>query len=107
MRNADTIINCIAGRCGLDYANRVIEMTTELDALYQDLNIISDPNLSNWGEFDIQTLYSDAQLNAQEIIQMDKTVASVQKTQSDVVSSINNMNSSLKTAARSVQGILG
>lgn len=107
MRNADTIINCIAGRCGLDFADRVIDMSEQLDILYQNLNIISDPNLSNWGEFDLQTLYADAALSAQEIIQMDKVVVSVQKTQSDVVSGINNMNSSLKTAARSVQGILG
>lgn len=107
VRSADKLINCMAGRCGVDYASRVTEMIDRLEGIYNDLNIVSDPLDTNWGEFDTQALYDLAGFDPSQINQMDKVVTSVNQTKTTALSSINNINSSLKTASKSVQGIFG
>lgn len=105
MQAADKIINCIVGRCGSEYSSRITEMTNTLDDLYTDLNIVSDPTSANWGEFDINKLYDDVALSAQERIQMSTVVDSVKKSQTSVTDAINSTVNATKSAARSVEGL--
>ena len=105
MQMADKIINCIVGRCGPDYASRVTEMTDTLNDLYTDLNIISDPLDPNWGEFDIEKLYDDVALSAQERIQMTTVVESVKESQTTVTEAISSTVNATKSAARTVEGL--
>jgi hypothetical protein len=105
IRSADKIINCIADRCGGDFATRVTDMTNTLDQLYTDLNLVSDPLDPNWGEFDIDKIYDDVALSAQERIQMTTVVESVQNSQTAVTDAINDTVNATKSAARSVEGL--
>lgn len=107
VRSADQLINCMAGRCGAEFASRVTDMIDELEGIYNDLNIISDPLDPNWGDFDIQELYDLAGFDPTEIVQMDKVVNTVTQTKTDALNSINSINTSIKTAAKSTQGIFG
>lgn len=105
MQAADKIINCIAGRCGGDFTARVTAMTETLDELYTDLNLVSDPLDPNWGEFDIDKIYDDVALSAQERIQMTTVVESVQNSQTAVTDAISDTVNATKSAARTVEGL--
>lgn len=105
MQAADKIINCIAGRCGGDFTARITDMTDTLDQLYTDLNLISNPADANWGEFDIDKIYDDVALSAQEKLQMTTVVESVQNSQTAVTDAISSTVDATKTAARSVEGM--
>lgn len=102
---ADQIINCIAGRCGSDFSTRITDMTDTLNDLYDDLNIISDPTSPNWGEFNIEKIYDDVALSAQERLQMTNVVESVKESQTAVTDSISSTITATKSAARSVEGL--
>lgn len=102
---ADQIINCIGNRCGMDYSTRITSMTNTLNELYTDLNIVSDPTSADWGEFDIEKIYDDVNLSAQEKLQMSGVVDSVKESQTTVTDSINNTVDATKSAARSVEGL--
>jgi hypothetical protein len=105
MQAADKIINCIAGRCGGDFSSRITSMTETLDDLYTDLNIISNPADPNWGKFDIDKLYDDVALSAQEKLQMTDVVTSIEDSQQAITDSISNTVDATKNAARSVEGL--
>ena len=96
MRSADKIINCIAGRCGTDFSTRVTDMTTTLDGLYSDLNIVSNPVDPNWGKFDIDKIYDDVALSAQERFQMNNVVSSVESSKSSVTNAVGNAVNAIK-----------
>ena len=105
IRTADQIINCIAGRCGGDFATRLTAMTETLDQLYTDLNLVSDPLDANWGEFNIEKIYDDVALSAQERLQMTTVVDAVQNSQTAVTDGISDTVNAAKSAARSVEGL--
>ena len=96
MRSADKIINCIAGRCGTDFSTRVTDMTTTLDGLYSDLNIVSNPVDPNWGKLDIDKIYDDVALSAQERLQMSSVVNSVGNSKSSVTDAVGNAVNAIK-----------
>jgi len=105
VQSLDTIINCIAGRCGPDFSSRITEMTNSLDDIYNDLNIIGDPTNANWGKFDIDKIYDDVALSASERIQMANVVGSVQDSKTAVTNAISDTIGAAKSAARIVGGI--
>ena len=96
MKSADNIINCIAGRCGPDFSTRVTDMITELDGLYTDLNIVSDPVSSNWGNFDINKIYDDVALSVQERLQFDSVSSSVASSKASVTDSVGGVVDAIK-----------
>lgn len=102
MKQADRLIDCLANRCGVEYADIVTEYTDIVEDLYDDLGMVSDPLSSNWAELDLDSIYSDANLTASEILQMDKVNASVQSAKSTSVDAINDAVGSIKNAGRSV-----
>jgi len=105
VKMADKIINCVAGRCGGDFASRITDMTDTLNDLYKDLNLVSDPTNENWGKFDLEKIYDDVALSTQQRIQMSNVVESVQNSQTAVTNAISSTVNATKSAARSVEGM--
>jgi hypothetical protein len=105
LRTADEIINCIAGRCGPDYSDRVSTMTDELQGLFDDLTAIDNPLDPNYGEFDLEGIYDSINLTFDEKAQIGKVTDAIQSAKTDAVDAVNSSVNSIKSAARSVGGI--
>ncbi len=105
LRAADEIVNCIAGRCGPSYSERVISMTSDLEDLFEKLSAIDDPLDSNYGEFDLEGIYDSVELTVDEKVQMGKVTDAVQSAKTDSLDAVNASVNSIKSKARSVGGI--
>ncbi len=105
LRAADEIINCIAGRCGPSYSDRVTAMTSDLQDLFNNLTVIDDPLDPAYGEFDLGGIYDSVGLTLDEKVQMGKVTDAVQSAKTDSLNAVNASVSSIKSAARSVGGI--
>ncbi len=105
LRAADEIINCIAGRCGPSYSDRVTAMTSDLQDLFDNLTVIDDPLDPAYGEFDLEGIYDSVGLTLDEKVQMGKVTDAVQSAKTDSLNAVNASVSSIKSAARSVGGI--
>jgi hypothetical protein len=105
LKQADRLINCVAGRCGPSYASRVSSLTSQLQGLYDDFGVDDDPLSSTWGELDVNKIYQDAGLGAQQISKMEKTTNAINKSKSDALTGISNLKTSLKAASGSITGL--
>ena len=67
LAKADKLINCLSNVCGGEYTAEVIALTNQTQNLYNDFEIIGDPNDANYGKLDKEKLYSEAGLTAGEV----------------------------------------
>lgn len=105
LRAADEIVNCIAGRCGPSYSDRVTSMTSDVEDLFEKLSAIDDPLDPNYGEFDLDGIYDSVELTLDEKAQMETVTNAVQSAKTDSLNAVNASVDSIKGAARSVGGI--
>lgn len=98
MRQADRLINCLSNLCGGEFTSQVSEYTTYLDELYGDLNMVSDPLSSNWGELDIDYIYTTAGISASEQTTITTVTNAITSERTRVKTALNNTASSIKNA---------
>lgn len=105
VQGADKIINCVAGRCGPSYSSRVSDMVDQLQGIYDDFSLDDNPLSETWGQLDLEGIYNEVGLAAEDITKMDTVVDAVNKTKSDALGGINNIKGSFKSASSAISGI--
>ena len=96
-QKADKLINCLSAYCGGEYPSQVSSFTTTMNDLYSDMNIISDPIDPNYGNFDINSLYSGAGIIAADRAKVNSVISSVDASKATALSKIDSVFSALKT----------
>jgi len=98
LKSLDSIINCIDALCGSGFSSRVSSMSSQVDGLFSDFGLDSDPESISYGELDMDSIYSAAGISGDEITAMEDTVGSMTDVKgnaeaavSDVVGSIKDM----------------
>jgi len=67
LARADKLIDCLSNFCGGEYTSEVIALTNETQNLYNDFEMIGDPNDANYGKLNKDQLFADAGLTAGDI----------------------------------------
>jgi len=90
-KKADKLIDCLSTICGAGdptYITVATEYADELDNLYDSMNIVSNPLSSNYGEFDYDTIYTNAGMTSQDILQVNTALGGVGDTGTSALASI-------------------
>ncbi len=90
-RKADKLINCLSTICGAGaptYITIATAYADELDDLYTDMNIVSNPLSPNYGQFDYNAIYTNAGMTPQDILQVDTAIIGVGDTNTNALTSI-------------------
>jgi len=97
---ADKLIECLAAYCGGEYPSQVTQFTDDLNQLYSDMNIVSDPNNENYTNFDYGRVYSEVGLNPTQISNVTSTINKIdegnQVAKSAIDSSIEAIKDTIK-----------
>lgn len=104
--NADQLIQCLESFCGGEYPLQVSEFSSDLNGLYTDMNIVSDPNNENYTNFDFNKIYSNVNMNAQQIENMTKTIDKIDGGNNRAKEAIDSSIEAVKDSIR-LQGIGG
>ena len=97
---ADKLINCLEAYCGGEYPAQVIQFTTDINQLYSDMNIVSDPNNANYTNFDYGTVYSSVGLNPQQISNVTSTINKIDEGNVAAKSAIDSSIEAIKDSIR-------
>lgn len=90
-KKADKLIDCLATICGAGdptYITIATEYADELDNLYSSMNIVSNPLSPNYGQFDYNTIYANAGMTPQDILQVNTALGGVGDTSTNAITSI-------------------
>ncbi len=104
--NADKLIECLTAFCGGEYPAQISAFTSELNDLYDDMNIVSDPNNSNYTNYDYEALYDKLDLSTQNRSNLDKTISKISDGHTAAKESIDSSIEAVKNTIRA-QGIGG
>lgn len=103
MKLADELINCVALGCAASdpsYIGGLDNITTDLQGLYDELNIVDDPADANYGKFDYESVYDDVGMSVSQKDKIDRVVESIGSQKSGAIESINSSISSVKSLAK-------
>jgi len=100
LANIDQIINCLSNFCGGEFTAQVIILTNDVETLYNDLWIVSDPLSANYGKLDKTTLFSDAGLTPTEIAKVLQVNTNINSIKASAQTSIDNFVTSAKSYKR-------
>ena len=92
LANIDQIINCLSNFCGGEFTAQVIILTNDVETLYNDLWIVSDPLSANYGKLDKTTLFSDAGLTPTEIAKVLQVNTNINSIKASAQTSIDNFS---------------
>lgn len=84
--SADELINCLSGIPG--YEPQVIAFENEIADLYSEMDIVSDPLSSLYGQLDYSTIYSNAGIDPSAITNMQYTIGRITTLKSNALSSV-------------------
>lgn len=90
-KKADKLINCLSTICGAGaptYITIATEYADELDDLYTDMNIVSNPLSPNYGGFDYNAIYTNVGMTSQDILQVNTALSGVGDTNTNALTSI-------------------
>lgn len=84
LKKADKLLNCLSALCAAEdssYTGNLSDISTDLQGLYDDLNIVDNPLSSNYGKFDYTSFYNNIGLTStqQNTINNVTSVISTQK----------------------------
>ena len=103
---ADKLIECLTAFCGGEYPSQISAFTSELNDLYDDMNIVSDPNDSNYTNYDYDALYDKLDLSAEGRENLNKTINKISDGHTAAKDSIDSTIEAVKNTIRA-QGIGG
>ena len=98
-KKADKLINCLSIICGAGaptYITIATEYADELDDLYNDMNIVSNPLSPSYGQFDYNAIYTNAGMSSQDILQVNTSIIGVGDTNTNALTSIDNATARAK-----------
>jgi len=97
VKQADQLIECVAGRCGSSYSSRVSTMTSKLQGIYNDYDLDDDPLSPTYGELNLDSIYDAASLTVTNKEKMTKAMESISANKTSAVDSVTNLKSALKS----------
>lgn len=97
LASADVLIQCLASLCP-GYNPYVISYQDDVNALYDEMNIVSNPLSVNYGKLDYDYVYTQAGLNPTQISNMNYVIGGVTDLKSGAMTSINNSVAAMKNA---------
>lgn len=109
LKKADYLLDCIVSQCGgyndprylpAQYLLRADEFRLELDDLYDDLMIESNPASSNYGKFKIDEIYDTLSISPAHRGNMNSVIQGIDNVKQGVLDSINSSVSAAKQATR-------
>jgi len=103
---ADKLIECLEWFCGGEYPLQVSEFTDDINGLYSDMNIVSDPNDPNYARFDYDAVYDNVGLASVDRTNMNRTITKIYGGHTRANEAIDNSIEAVKDAIR-LQGIGG
>lgn len=86
LASADSLINCLSGIPG--YEAQTIAFGNEIADLYSEMNIVSNPLSSLYGQLDYSTIYANAGISPSAITNMQYTIGSITTLKSNALSSV-------------------
>lgn len=96
LQKADKLIECLSTHCGGEYPSQVSDFTQTVNELYGDLNIDSDPLSSNYGKYDIQSLYDGAGVNAADQAKVTSVINSADLSKATSITKIDSVVDEIK-----------
>ena len=99
-KTADKLINCLSSGCAAfdpTYIGTLSTISSDLQDLYNVMNIVDDPLNSNYGKFDLDKIYTDVGLTISQKNQMDALCTNVSNIKQQTSEKINNAIGSIKT----------
>jgi hypothetical protein len=97
---ADKLIECLAAYCGGEYPAQVSQFTNDMNSLYSDMNIVSDPNNANYTNFDYNQIYGNVGMNPSQITNMTRTISTIDTGNVNAKSAIDSSIEAVKDVAR-------
>lgn len=97
LKDADILIQCLSGLCP-GYEPIVISYQDDVNGLYDEMHIVSNPVSPNYGLLDYDYLYSTANLEPTQISNMNYTIGGVTDLKSSAKTSIDSSVQAVKNA---------
>jgi len=92
-KKADKLIECMSLICGAGdpaFITLASEYANTLNNLYSSLNVTSNPLDSNYGKFDFDAIYDNANMTIQEKLQVNTVLNGVGDVKTSALTSIDN-----------------
>jgi len=99
LSGADSLLDCLDSGCATfdpTYSGNISSMTDQLDGLYNDLNIVSDPLDSRYGMTDFNNIYQDVGMSVSEITQFDNVRSNMDFAKSNATAAVDNAVAAVK-----------
>lgn len=96
MGQADKLISCLDGIGGAEYADITSEYTSTANDLYDKIGMVDDPVDPDYGNIDLDKIYSDAGLSSSEINNINNVKYAINKSKDNTGRSIFACVSKLK-----------
>jgi len=100
---ADSLLECLSSACATfdpSYVGDLSTMTSDLQDVYDNLNIIDDPLDINYGKYDYDTLYAIAGMTPTEILTINNVVTNLNVSKDAGVEAVDNVVSAIQTATK-------
>lgn len=100
LKQADQLIQCLSALCAAvdpSYVGGLNDITTDLQGLYEDLNIVDSPGDPNYGKFDYNTLYSAVGLNQTQIDALNNVQGTIGEQKSGAIDAVKKSIDAVKT----------
>jgi len=97
MKTADKLINCLSLVCNGEQTSEVIALTNQTQNLYNDFDMVGDPNDPNYGKLNKDQLFSDAGLIPSEVQKITGANDEVDAIKAKGKKSIEDLMNSTKT----------
>jgi hypothetical protein len=96
LRKSDKLINCLSSYCGGEYPTQVSNFTTTVNELYDDLNVVNNPLDSNYGKYNMQSLYDVAKTSPANQAKVNNITTSIDATKTIAIVRINSVLGGIK-----------
>jgi hypothetical protein len=95
LKDGGILIQCLSSLCP-GFEPIVISYTDDLNSLYDEMHIVSNPVDPNFGLLDYDYLYSTANMTPTQITNMNYTISGVTDIKSNALSSVNASKQAVK-----------
>ena len=98
LKQADLLIQCLNTICGTGYNPYVVAYEQDVNSLYDEMHINSDPLSSNYGLLDYDYVYSQTTMTPTQISNMNYVIGGVTNLKSGAKTAVDSSINAIKNA---------
>ena len=108
LKKADKLLNCLSGLCAASdssYTGQLSSISSDLQGLYDDLNIVDDPLSDEYGNFNYDAFYNSIGLSSADKDIMNTVVTGIDSQKSVAKTSVDDTVAAVKNFTKTFGGL--